>query len=206
VLTLTFAGEEAGDVSFAFSKGASRYFVVAVIATSQPDKLRQLLADVRSISHLPANYDFHFHELTSPVLRRRVFRTIAQADFESWAVIADKTSLPDSFRVMHGWDFYLYFVTEVIQLIPQNQQEGATVILDEFSSPTRLQGELRRVMRAREMPRHFKRVLVRRSQSEPLIQIADLMAGAILRRDAKDDPTTFESVQDKLKKLVEYRD
>lgn len=205
MLTLTFAGDEAGDVSFAFAKGASRYFVVAVIATSQPDKLRQQLADVRSISHLPSDYDFHFHKLTSPALRRRVFTTLAQADFETWAVIADKTSLPDSFRVMPGWDFYLYFVTEVIQLIPRNQQDGATVILDEFSSPARLQGELRRVMRARDMPRRFKRVLVRRSQSEPLIQIADLMAGAILRRDAKGEATTFESVQDKLKKVVEYR-
>jgi Protein of unknown function (DUF3800) len=79
------------------------------------------------------------------------------------------------------------------------------VILDEFSAPARLQSELRRVMRARDIPRRFKRVLVRRSQSEPLIQIADLMAGAILRRDAKGDPEAFECVQDKLKKVLEYR-
>lgn len=46
MITLTFAGDEAGDVSFAFDKGASRYFVAAVIATPDPDGLRQLLADL----------------------------------------------------------------------------------------------------------------------------------------------------------------
>ena len=50
MITLTFAGDEAGDVSFAFEKGASRYFVVAMIATSSPDALRQVLADVRQDS------------------------------------------------------------------------------------------------------------------------------------------------------------
>jgi hypothetical protein len=55
---LTFAGDEAGDVSFAFDKGASRYFVVAMIATSKPDELRQVLADVRRDSGLEPRYEF----------------------------------------------------------------------------------------------------------------------------------------------------
>ncbi len=50
MLTLTFAGDEAGDTSFAFAKGASRYFVVAGIATLYPDELRQLLADAVSFA------------------------------------------------------------------------------------------------------------------------------------------------------------
>lgn len=52
MITLTFAGDESGDVSFAFDKGATRYFVVAVIATPNPDDLRQLLADLRKDSGL----------------------------------------------------------------------------------------------------------------------------------------------------------
>jgi hypothetical protein len=47
MITLTFAGDESGDVSFSFGKRASRYFVVAVIATEDPDSLRDLLAAVR---------------------------------------------------------------------------------------------------------------------------------------------------------------
>lgn len=95
MITLTFAGDEAGDVSFAFDKGASRYFVVAVIATPTPDLLRQLLADLRKESGLPSHYEFAFHSLSSERLRRRVLTALAEADFESWALIADKMMLSD---------------------------------------------------------------------------------------------------------------
>lgn len=107
VITLTFAGDEADDVSFAFKKGAARYFVVAMIATAQPDELRQVLADVRHDSGLDPCYEFRFHHLSSAKLRRRTLIALAEADFESWAIIADKTTLPDSFKVMHRLDFYL---------------------------------------------------------------------------------------------------
>jgi hypothetical protein len=205
MLTLTFAGDESGDVSFSFEKGASRYFVVAVIATPEPDSLRQLLADLRQASGLPAQYEFSFHSLTSAPLRQRVFEALAGADFESWAVVVDKTTLPDPFKVMHGSDFYLYFVTELIRLIPPEKRQGATLILDEFGSPSRLKAELGRFLAARDIPRHFKKIIVRRSRSEPLIQVADLMAGAILRRDAKVDAGAHDYVAGKLNQVLEFR-
>lgn len=88
---------------------------------------------------------------------------------------------------MRRLDFYVYFVTELIRMIPPEKREGATLILDEFGSAAQVRTELRRFMSARDIPRHFKRVLVKRSRSEPLIQVADLVAGAILRRDTKGD-------------------
>ena len=124
MLTLTFAGDESGDVSFSFAKGAFRYFVVAVVATADPDALRQLLADLRQSSGLPAEYEFGFNALSSAPLRKRVFEGLAHADFESWAVVVDKTVLSDSFKVMRRLDFYLYFVTELIRLIPLDKREG----------------------------------------------------------------------------------
>ena len=205
MLTLTFAGDESGDVSFSFAKGASRYFVVAVVATADPDALRQLLADLRQSSGLPAEYEFGFNALSSAPLRKRVFEGLARADFESWAVVVDKTVLSDSFKVMRRLDFYLYFVTELIRLIPLAKREGATLILDEFGSATTQRTELRRFMVARNIPRSFKRILVRRSRSEPLIQVADLVAGAVLRRDAKADPEAYEYVVGRLNQVWEYR-
>lgn len=47
MITLTFAGDESGDASFAFEKGASRYFVVAVIGTTEPESLRDALTELR---------------------------------------------------------------------------------------------------------------------------------------------------------------
>ncbi len=205
MITLTFAGDEAGDVSFAFAKGATRYFVVAVIATPNPDGLRQLLADMRKDARLRADYEFRFHSLSSARLRQHVFTELAQADFESWALIADKTTLPDSFKIMSRLDFYVYFVTELIRLIPPAKREGATLILDEFGSASKVQTELRRFMTVRNIPRHFKRVVVRRSRSESLIQVADLVAGAILRRDTKEDAEAFGYLERQVKQILEFR-
>jgi hypothetical protein len=205
MLTLTFAGDEAGDVSFSFEKGASRYFVVAALATADPDGLRQRLAELRQNSGLPHEYEFKFNALSSTALRRRVFASLSEADFEAWAVIVDKTALSDPFKVMRGLDVYVYFVTELIQLIPAEKREGATLILDEFGSTSQLRTELRRFMSARGIPRHFKRVLARRSHSDPLIQIADLLAGAVLRRDAKREAEAYAQIENKLKRVLEFR-
>lgn len=90
-------------------------------------------------------------------------------------------------------------------MIPTEKRANATLILDEFGSAETLRKELRRFMTVRAIPRHFKKVEVRRSRSEPLIQVADMVAGAILRRDTKDDADAFDYLQPKIKKKLEYR-
>lgn len=95
---LTFAGDEAGDVSFDFAHGASRNFVVALIATNAPDDLRLALADFRQKSGLPAQYQFSFHRLLGSRLCPKVFGLLAALNFSARAIVVDKQALPDSFR------------------------------------------------------------------------------------------------------------
>lgn len=205
MLTFTFAGDEAGDVGFAFGKGASRLFVMAVVGTANPDELRAVLQSIREDARLSEKYEFGFHSLSSARLRRQVFERLSQARFEAWAVVADKTTLPDTFKLMGSLDFYVYFVTELLRLIPADKRQGGTLILDEFGSSSQVRAQLRRVMEVRGIPRQFRRVQIRRSKSEPLIQLADLMAGAVLRRDTRNDSGAFDYVEKKLKKVLEYR-
>ncbi len=204
MITFTFAGDEAGDVSFNFEKGASRYFVMAVIATSEPQKLRQMLTDVRQSSRLPDGYEFSFHALSSSSLRQRVFQALQKADFEAWALVVDKTMLKEPFIFARRLDFYLFFITELLQIIPESQREKATLVLDEFGGEPNLPLEFRRYMKRRNLPRHFSRVLTKRSKSEPLIQVADLVAGAVLRRDSQHDSGAFDMLQAKYRAVLEY--
>jgi hypothetical protein len=204
MLTFTFAGDEAGDVSFSFEKGASRFFVVAVVATQTPDGLRALLANVRQNAHLPKEFDFHFSRLASTKLRHLVFSTLRDAEFEAWAIVVDKTTLPDPFRVMAGIDLYLYFVSELICQLPIEQRTGGALILDEYGSPKQTRDELRRIMKTRQITHGFRRILVRHSHSESLIQVADLVAGAVLRRDARKDSEMFDYIKARIRKIVEY--
>lgn len=52
MITFTFAGDEAGDVSLNFEKGASRYFVPAFIATQSPDSLCAYNSETRDVNNL----------------------------------------------------------------------------------------------------------------------------------------------------------
>ncbi len=207
MITFTFAGDESGDGSFSFMRGASRYFVVAVIGTQNPDGLRNLLDIVRQKAYLPKNFDFHFNSLASAKLRSLLFESLCQADFDAWAIIVDKTRISDPLKILvPGLNFYLYFVSELIRHIPPAKREGGTLILDEYGYPEQTRDELKRIMKAREIKHGFRRISVRRSQSEPLIQVADLVAGAVLRRDAHKQSEAYDMIAGKIRKLVEYGD
>jgi len=205
MITLTFAGDEAGDVSLNFEKGASRYFVPAFISTQNPDLLRETLANLRVRLDLSETHEFKFHKMTSSEIRNEVFSTLARADFDAWALIADKTRLPKIFETTTGIEIYTHFVTDLLAIIPAELQKGATLILDEFGSTPDLRMELRRAMIKRHMPRLFKRVIIRPSNRESLIQVADLVAGAIMRRDTQNDSEAFDMISRRIKRLELYR-
>lgn len=205
MITCTIAGDEAGDVSLNFGKGASRYFVPVFVATKKPDELRDLLGKLRQSLRLSPTHEFKFHKMTSTEIRNEVFSALARADFQAYSLIVDKTRLPKIFETTEGLEIYTHFITELLALIPENILKDATLILDEFGSTPDLRTELRRTMIKRHMPRHFKRVLVRSSHREPLIQVADLMAGAIMRRDTQNDSEAFDTISRKIKRLEVYR-
>lgn len=198
----TFASGEAGDTSFRFDRGATRHFVVAIIGTQQPEALRQALAELRQRRNLPANYEFSFHWTTARQLRTVLFETVAGLDFRVWAVVAEKAKLHDSFRIMPGRSLYVYFITEVIQLIPVAWREGTTLLLDQFDEAGKAITALKQGLKARGIPKGFKRIRSKRSRGEDLIQIADLMAGAILRKYAKGDARAYQVVEPKIASLL----
>lgn len=118
--------------------------------------------------------------------------------------MVDKMVLPDSFKFMSGLDFYLYFVSEIIRNIPDDEQNGALLILDQFGNKRKLPANARRVLRARNIQHLFRRIVSRDSETEPLIQIADLIAGSISHRDAINGNDFFDMIKPKIVSLVEY--
>jgi hypothetical protein len=201
---LIFAGDEAGDVSFRFDRGATRHFVITIIGTGQPDTLREALRQLRGHYNLPSRYEFSFHDTTSTHLRTALWKTLPQLDFHVWAVIADKERLPDAFLAMHPRGLYVFFVTEAIHLIPEPAREGSVLLLDEFDRSGKTLAEVKRTLKLRHIRRGFKKIRARRSHGEDLVQIADLAAGAVLRRYAKGDERAYRVFEPKIQVLLEF--
>lgn len=204
MLTFTFAVDEAGDASLNFEKGASRYLVVAVVAAQDADALRSVLIDLRKRENFSETFEFHFNSLASAKLREKTLTALRNADFMAWALVVDKTSIPFALRDLSGMEFYLYFVAELINRIPVEYRRKGTLILDEFGSANTALVKLKRTLKNHNIKHEFSRIFFRRSRSEDLIQVADLVAGAILRRDAKKDSEAFELIEDKIQAIFEY--
>lgn len=199
----TFAGDEAGDASFAFGKGASSHFVLALIATAHGDVLCQALAQVRSQRGLPASYEFKYHRLSSATLRRAVYETLATLPFAAWALTVDKTALPAYWRALDSHSLYALLVAELIVQIPLVEREGAVLLLDQFDPGGKALLALQRALKRRQIHRGFRKMTNVRSHSEPLVQIADLIAGSILQQAVGGDAEPLSYVQGLLR--LNYR-
>ncbi len=177
-----FAGDEAGDTSFRFDRGASTYFTMALVGTREPDHLRLALDELRSRFHLPPSFEFKFHQLSHRLLREELWKALAPLDFAIWAIVADKPRLADAFRMLPPPAFYAYFMSEAIRLIPEDLRLGAPLWLDEFDRSGKTVAGLKRAFAVRGLRYSFRNIRAVRSQSEGLVQIADIAAGAVLRQ------------------------
>jgi hypothetical protein len=201
---LTFAGDEAGDVSFAFDKGASTHFVLALIATAQLDTLRQALAQVRAGRGLPASYEFKYHKLSGAALRRTTFETLQMLDFAAWVLIVDKTALPTYWRALDARSLYALLAAELIVQVPLEEREGAILLLDQFDPAGKALLALKRALKRRQIRRGFRKIINVRSRSEPLVQVADLVAGLILHHVSGGDAETLDYIQDRLRLIYRF--
>jgi len=177
-----FAGDEAGDTSFRFDRGASTHFTMALVGTRDADHLRLALDELHERFHLAPGFEFKFHGLSHRLLREELWEALAPLDFAIWAIVVDKQRLADAFRVMPPTAFYAYFISEAIRLIPEDLRLGAPLWLDEFDRSGKTVAVLKRTFAVRGLRYGFRNLRAVRSQSERLVQVADIAAGAVLRQ------------------------
>ncbi len=199
-----FAGDEAGHTSFNFEKGATRYFVVAFISTDQPDELRQAIARFRQEHSLPRHYEFSFYDATARGLKDQFFAMLAEQALNVRILSVDKRTLPHPFETMDSTKFYLFFMSEMVRLIPEDEKRGETLLLDEFGSAGKTIVGLGRTLKARGVSKGFKKIVAKRSRSEDLIQVADMVAGAALRQFEKGDVEYLRVVEAKISLSLRY--
>jgi len=118
--------------------------------------------------------------------------------------VVDKSSLPDLLRIMPPRTFYAYFLNEAVQLAPEDLRDNAPLWLDEFDRAGRTLAEFKRVANQRGLQYKFRRIRAVRSRSEALVQVADLVAGAVLRHYDRGDSEAFNRLIGKISALVEY--
>lgn len=178
---LVFA-DESGDPGLKVTQGSSLYFVVALVVFEDEEEsksVEQRLQLLRHELHIDAHFEFKFNKCSRD-LRLAFFRAVAPYNFFYYGIVIDKSGIyGEGFKVKES--FYKY-VTQLVFLNAREHLERALVYIDASGNRDfrrEINSYLRRKINLGKQ--HIKRVGFLNSANSSLIQLADMVAGAINR-------------------------
>jgi len=176
--------DESGDPGLKIEAGASPYFNVVLVGFEDHDEA--LAADdrislLRKEQGLPGNFEFHFNKM-KPAYRRMFLEAVAPYNFFYFGIVIDKTKVT-RFQLQIKESLYEY----ACGLIFENAKprlSDAIVVIDE-SGPRNFRRELKsylvRRLRDDSGKCFLKRVSTQNSTKNNLLQVADMVVGALAR-------------------------
>ena len=179
--------DESGDTGWKFARGSSRYFVVTLLLVETPEPFYRVLDQLRQALRFSSGEEFKFSK-SSVAVREQFLRTIDPLAFQVRALIVDKQALTQAV-LQNDEPFYSYLVQLALnhELI-----SGATLILDESFRGRRpqegLQTYLRRTLNTQVGSPKLTRIVYRRSHTDVLLQVSDMVCGAIYAAYARENP------------------
>lgn len=177
--------DESGDLGFKFDRGSTRFFTMAlVVFDNGEDALacQRAIEVMRDRLELHASYEFHFHG-DSHDRRLAFLSTVARQDFSCYTFTLDKASPR---LTGPGFKYKSPGYKWVCRIALENagsDLQDATVIID-GSGERRFRQQIKEYLRRElnsEQREKIREVKVSRSSSDPLIQLADYVAGVTNR-------------------------
>ncbi|MBI4668490.1 MAG: DUF3800 domain-containing protein [Elusimicrobia bacterium] len=188
--------DESGDAGLKISQGSSPYFVVALIVFDDHEETQAVEQRIQLLRHelqLHPRFEFKFNKC-SRELRLAFLRAVAPCSFFYYGIVIDKSGLyGEGFGVKES--FYKY-VTQLVFLNAREHLENAKVYLDAIGDrPFRKQINNYLKKKINRKKKHIEQVGFLNSANSSLIQVADMVAGAINRsRSDKADAEQYIKV------------
>jgi hypothetical protein len=184
--------DESGDSGFKFAQGSSEYFTCVAVFFPDPftaDACDRSIDEIRRTLKLKLKYEFHFKECSDRV-RQAFFKMIAQERFTYYGFVLNKPRLYGrTFTDRQG--FYNF----TVGLICENAKHlfsDSKIIIDRCGDRNfqlQLEKSLKTRMIRDDGTSLIKRVTMEASHSNNLLQLADMICGAVARdfNSDKDD-------------------
>jgi hypothetical protein len=194
--------DESGDCGIKGKKGSSALFVIAAVMFEENESAEacdRKISEIRRDCFNGRTQEFHFNKCCDKY-RERFLSGIANHDFFYMAFVLDKSKLYGP-----GFSYKEPFYKFTAKLLFENAKpylRDAAVLIDRSGNREfrqQLESYLKRKINTdREI---IRKVKTEPSHSNNLLQLADMICGAVARsfRDDKTDPNTF-------RRLVAHRE
>jgi hypothetical protein len=177
--------DESGDPGLKLDQGSSKYFIVTLVVFEDMQDALDLdirIALLRKELHFPDHFEFKFNSL-HPDYRIKFLEAISPYSFLYFGIVINKERLFGK-----GFQFKSSFYKYTCQLVFENAKpylNNATVIIDGSGSKDfrhQLEKYLKeRINQQKACFPFIKKVKIQDSKKNNLLQVADMVAGAIAR-------------------------
>jgi hypothetical protein len=203
--------DESGDTGGKLDKGASPYFIVVWVETTNPEALREAIRNLRTALSLPKTFEFRYHDTHAPRVRIAFFKLLRSLNMRVRAALVDKTRLPKDFKHYGRDALYPFVVGALVLHAPADELQDAILVLDGKHGVqtddllAKLRRHLTRLCREQQRARVFEKLVACGAKSEDGLQVADMIAGALSERfeRGKSDYDTYIKLE-VISKMVDW--
>ncbi len=199
--------DESGDTGFRFRQGSSTHFVIALVMIDDPIPIHEAIDQLRSDLGLSKEKEFKFSQMRDHT-KENFFRAVRPFPFQVRCLIVDKTRLTSP-NLRDKMTFYNFLVRMVLQN-DFGTIRNATLVIDESVQDKKKQAHFASYLRAQLNPvdqkqeRRIKEVRFHKSHIDNLIQLADMVAGAVARAYISGDTSFLEMIQRRIQDTWEF--
>lgn len=171
--------DESGCPGFKLKKGSTQHFIVGMIIFddfSQAEATSKAIAELRK--SMKIHPEFKFSKTRAPV-KDKFFDTVCQYNFEVMALVVDKNKIYSSRLRADTDSFYNYFIKTLMHY-DKGLLDNASIKID-GSGDKEFKNALTSYLRQSIGPEKIKKFKFVDSKSDNLIQLADMVVGAIAR-------------------------
>lgn len=193
--------DESGDTGFQFSKLSSKYFVLTIVIFDDlldAEKANEGIKELRKELKLPESLEFKFSTGTSNKVKHAFLHKLSKYNFRYRSVVIDKALLAKR-EPLHPKDNLYMLVADQLFLRDDTRIKNASVFVDRITKSfvDDFNVYLKRRLNTR-LEKIIGRMKHQDSRSNNLLQLADMVCGAIYRKYNRSD--------DKFYKLIKKRE
>lgn len=173
-----------GGPGFKFSRGSTHHLVFAFATIPDYTWFRREVADLRARRGLPKDYEYHYAHI-SKTERDAYYAALRGIDFQAWVLVVDKRTLSARYRRYNQYNLFNEFVTDLARRIPWEATPGIFLLVDAHATTTRLVQTIRvavsGALKTRGAQQRIKKARGRPAHQEDGLQLADMLAGAVVK-------------------------